>query len=316
MKGGANFTMATKDYYDVLGVKQNATQDEIKQAFHKLARKYHPDAGGDEKKFKEVSEAYDTLGNEQKRREYDQMRAFGGMPGAGYANYSGGSGFSWADIFNDMGTDGGSGIPGFDFSSIYGAAQANRARRGSDITATVVLTFDEAFHGVKKKLTYRIRSTNETQTLMVDFPAGSKDGGKLRFRNRGELGRNGGTRGDLIVTTKVENSSIFKRDGADVRMDLPLSIYEAALGTSVEVPTPDGTSVRLKIPAGTQDGKTFRFRNLGAPNLERKGSRGALYVKVQVQVPTNLSAAEKSNLQQLMDEDERDYRAALEMQTR
>lgn len=302
--------MGEKDYYEVLGVKQDATQDEIKSAFRKLARKYHPDAGGDEVKFKEVSEAYDTLGNEQKRRQYDQMRAYGaaGFGGSGFgggAQYAG----NWSDIFDGMHT-GGQGFS-FDFSDLFGQQQ-NRPQRGSDLTATIDVTFDEAFNGVQKKLTYRTRSNNEQQTLTVNIPAGAQDGGKLRFRGRGEYGKNGGTRGDLLVTTRVGQHPIFKRDGADVRVDLPLSVYEAALGCEVEVPTPEGNTVRLKIPAGTQDGKTFRFKNLGAPNVKRKGTRGALYVTVQVQVPTHLSAAEKSQLAELKSADERSYRTKLE----
>lgn len=302
--------MGEKDYYEVLGVKQDATQDEIKSAFRKLARKYHPDAGGDEVKFKEVSEAYDTLGNEQKRRQYDQMRAYGaaGFGGSGFgggAQYAG----NWSDIFDGMHT-GGQGFS-FDFSDLFGQQQ-NRPQRGSDLTATIDVTFDEAFNGVQKKLTYRTRSNNEQQTLTVNIPAGAQDGGKLRFRGRGEYGKNGGTRGDLLVTTRVGQHPIFKRDGADVRVDLPLSVYEAALGCEVEVPTPEGNTVRLKIPAGTQDGKTFRFKNLGAPNVKRKGTRGALYVTVQVQVPIHLSAAEKSQLAELKSADERSYRTKLE----
>ena len=131
-------------------------------------------------------------------------------------------------------------------------------------------------------MSFKVPSTGEEQSLTVKVPAGAVDGGKLRYRGRGEYGRNGGSRGDLVITTRVAEHPLFKRDGADVRMELPVSIYEASLGTSVEVPCPDGTTVRLKIPAGTQDGKTFRFRDLGAPNVKRKGSRGALYVKIRV----------------------------------
>lgn len=305
--------MGEKDYYEVLGVKQDATQDEIKSAFRKLARKYHPDAGGDEVKFKEVSEAYDTLGNEQKRRQYDQMRAYGaaGFGGSGFgggAQYAG----NWSDIFDGMHA-GGQGFS-FDFSDLFGQQQ-NRAQRGSDLTATIEVTFDEAFNGVQKKLSYRTRSNNEQQTLTVNIPAGAVDGGKLRFRGRGEYGKNGGTRGDLLVTTRVAEHPIFKRDGADVRIDLPLSIYEATLGCEVEVPTPEGNTVRLKIPAGTQDAKTFRFKNLGAPNVKRKGTRGALYVTVQVQVPTHLTQAEKTQLAELKSADKRSYRTKLESYT-
>jgi len=314
--------MADKNFYDILGVKRTATQDEIKKAFRKLAQKYHPDAGGDPEKFKEISEAYSTLSDEQKRREYDQLLLFGGIPGAdfggsggrnrGYTTYSSGEGVNWSDIFSSMA--GGEGaFGGFDFSSIFnggGGSQraSNRPVKGGDITVSIDVTAKEAFDGASRKISYRIPSTNEKQTLTVKIPAGAVDGGKLRYRGRGEYGSNGGARGDLVVTTRVEEDPVFKRDGADVRMDLPISIYEAALGATVEVPTPGGSTVRLKIPAGTQDGRTFRFREMGAPNVKRKGSVGALYVTVKVKVPTQLTAKERESLQALGDADEREYR--------
>lgn len=309
--------MATnKSYYDILGVKRDASDDEIKRAFRKLAAKYHPDAGGDEQKFKEVSEAYTTLSDPKKRREYDQMLMFGGIPGADFGGsggrgrytYTTNVGGDWSDIFNSVrGGDGGFG--GFDFSSIFGGAgAANRPTKGSDLTMSVDVSAEEAFRGATRKATYRVPSTGEEQTLTIKIPAGAVDGGKLRYRGRGEYGTNGGDRGDLVITTHVAEHPVFKRDGADVRMELPLSIYEATLGTTVDVPTPDGTEVRLKVPAGTQDGKTFRFRDLGAPNVKRKGTRGALFVTVRVKVPTMLSKKERDALAALCDADTRDYR--------
>ncbi len=308
-----------RNYYDVLGVKRDATQDDIKKAFRKLAAKYHPDAGGDEEKFKEVSEAYTTLSDAEKRKEYDQLLMFGGIPGADFGGsggrnrggytYTGNAG-DWSDIFENIR---GGGFDGFDFSTIFGGqpgggARASRPAKGGDLTMTVEVTADEAFNGAQRKVSYTIPSTGEKQTLTVKVPAGAVDGGKLRYRGRGEYGANGGARGDLVITTKVEEHPIFKRDGADVRMELPVSMYEAALGATVDVPAPDGSTCRLKIPAGTQDGKTFRFRDLGAPNVKRKGSKGALYVKVKVQVPTRLSAKEREALEALRSADEREYR--------
>lgn len=311
---------AKKSFYDVLGVKRDASDDEIKRAFRKLAAKYHPDAGGDEKKFKEVSEAYTTLSDPQKRREYDQILMFGGIPGADFGGnggrgrgytYTTGAGGDWSDVFESM-RNGDGAFGGFDFSSIFGGAAgrgaANRPTKGSDLTMTIEVTAEEAFSGATRKATFRVPSTGEEQTLTVKIPAGAVDGGKLRYRGRGEYGANGGERGDLVITTRVAEHPLFKRDGADVRMELPLSVYEAALGTTVDVPTPEGTEVRLKVPAGTQDGKTFRFRDLGAPNVKRKGSRGALYVTVRVKVPTQLTKKERDALEALRDADTRDYR--------
>lgn len=312
-----------RNYYDVLGVKRDATPDEIRKAFRKLAAKYHPDAGGDEQKFKEVSEAYTTLSDPQKRKEYDQLLMFGGIPGSdfggsggrnrtGYTYTTNMGGADWADIFDNIrGGDGAFG--GFDFSSIFGgqpggARATNRPVKGGDLTMSIEIGADEAFKGAQRKVSYTIPSTGERQSITVKVPAGAVDGGKLRYRNCGEYGVNGGARGDLVITTKVQEHPLFKRDGADVRMELPVSAYEAALGTSVDVPTPDGTEVRLKVPAGTQDGKTFRFRDLGAPDVKHKGTRGALYVKVRVKVPTRLSAKEREALTALRDADKRAYR--------
>lgn len=309
--------MAEKNYYDVLGVKRDATHDEIKRSFRKLAAKFHPDAGGDEAKFKEVSEAYNTLSDEKKRREYDQMLLFGGP---GFAGQGGGGRYTtnvdvdWSQLFNNVrGGDGAFG--GFDFSSIFGGVNPGGSRSpgvGGDLSMTIDVSFEEAFKGATRKLTYRIPSTGETQTITVKIPAGAVDGGKLRHRGYGEYGTNGGRRGDLVVTTRVHDDKVFKRDGADVRMDLPLSIYEATLGTSIEVLKPDGGKVRLRVPAGTQDGKTFRFRNAGAPDVKRRSGRGSLLVTVKVTVPTRLSSEERELLGKLRDSDTRDYRKDVE----
>lgn len=313
---------ANKSYYDVLGVKRDATQDEIKKAFRKLAAKHHPDAGGDETKFKEVSEAYTVLNDPEKRRQYDQMSMFGGIPGADFGG-SGGrgnytySGGDWSDIFENI-RNGDGAFGGFDFSSIFGGAgggaqaRSNRPAKGGDLTMTIEVTAEEAFSGAQRKVSYTVPSTGERQTLTVKVPAGATDGTKIRYRERGEYGTNGGARGNLVITTRVKEHPIFKRDGADVRMEVPISMYEAALGAQISVPTPDGSTCRIKVPEGTQDGRTFRVPNMGAPRLKRENSRGALYVKVKVQVPTRLTPKERDALTALRDADERSYRDGLE----
>lgn len=304
-------------YYDILGVKRSASQDEIKAAFHKLAAQYHPDRGGDEAKFKEISEAYNTLSDEKKRKEYDQLLMFGGgIPGGarGYNVNVGGP--DWQQMFTNM-RNGDGAFGGFDFSQFFGGtmpggARTQRSSRGQDLTLAVDVTAEEAFTGATRKVSYRVPSTGEEQTITVKIPAGAVDGGKLRYKGRGEYSPSGGARGDLVVTTRVAEDPIFKRDGADVRMELPISVYEAALGAQIDVPTPEHKTVRLKVPAGTQDGKTFRFKDLGAPNVKRKDARGALYVTVRVKVPTRLSAKERDALQALADADKRDYREDVE----
>lgn len=302
-----------KNFYDVLGVSRDASDKEIKAAFRKLAQKHHPDAGGDEAKFKEISEAYDTLSDPKKRKEYDQLLMFGGMSGgAGGYGYAGGAqGAPWGDIFDSIlrgegafGTDWGRAAGG------YGgyAGQRSRSRKGSDLSLTVDVSAEDAFRGMTHKVSYRIPSTNEQQTIVVSVPAGANDGDKLRYKRRGEYGTAGGERGDLVVTVHVEEHPLFKRKGADVVMELPISAYEAALGCQVDVPTPGGATVRLKVPAGTQAGKTFRFKEMGAPDVKHRGRTGALLVKIAVQVPTRLSDAERDALETLRDADKRDYR--------
>ncbi len=177
---------------------------------------------------------------------------------------------------------------------------------------SIDVTFEEALTGAQRKVTYRIPSTGEEQSLTVKIPAGAVNGGKLRYRKRGEFGRNGGERGDLVITTRVAEHPVFKRDGADVRMDLPISIYEAALGATVEIPAPEGKTVRLKVPKATQDGKVFRFKDLGAPNVKKKGAKGALYVTVKVEVPTRLSKEERAALEEAQAADHHDYRRDIE----
>ena len=305
-----------KTFYDVLGVSKNATDKEIKSAFRKLAVKYHPDAGGDEQKFKEISEAYETLSDETKRKQYDQMLMFGGMPGGGGAGY-GGTGYAgaaggWGDIFDSIFS--GNGAWGSDWGSGFGGNAGGRARtrKGGDLSITIDVSADDAFRGTSRTVTYSVPSTGERQTISVTIPAGAVDGGKIRYKRRGEYGANGGERGDLLVTTHVEEHPLFKRKGADVNMEVPVSAFEAALGCTVDVPTPGGKTVRLKIPAGTQSGKKFRFKEMGAPDVKRRGRTGALLVEVKVEVPTNLTGDERAALETLRDADTRSYRDKLE----
>lgn len=316
---------SAKNFYDVLGVQRNASDEDIKKAFRKLAVKYHPDRGGDENKFKEISEAYDTLSNPDKRKEYDTMLQFGGIPGQGGPGgartytYTGGAGAGgaspWGDIFDSIFR--GEGVGGSEwaqnFSGFGGQGRAaSRPRKGGDLSLTVDVSAEDAFRGVDHKVTYRIPSTGEQESITVKVPAGAVDGGKLRYKRRGEYGVNGGERGDLVVITHVEEHPLFKRKGADVTVELPVSVYEAALGCTVDVPTPAGETVRLKVPAGTQSGKTFRLKGKGAPDVKHRGRMGSLLVKVEVKVPTKLSDEEREAFGKLQQEDTRDYRAKIE----
>ncbi len=301
--------MAQKNFYEILGVSRKATQDEIKKAFRKLAVKHHPDAGGDEEKFKEISEAYETLSDEAKREEYDQRLLFGGIPSGDFGGSGGrnrgyasaGGNVDISDLLNDFG-----------FSSFFGGGRsANMPQKGQDVALNVEVSAKEGFEGSTRNVSYRL-STGDVETVKVTIPAGALNGGKLRFKKRGEYGVNGGERGDLIVTTKVAQHPVFKREGADVRIDVPVSFSEAALGCSIEIPTPEGKNVRIKIPAGSQDGKTFRIKDMGVPNIKRKGTRGALYATIKVSVPTDLSKEEKELLKKFESLDKRNVREKLD----
>jgi molecular chaperone DnaJ len=358
-----------KDYYAVLGVSKNATQKEIKDAYRKLARKYHPDANKSdattEDKFKEVSEAYETLKDVKKRKEYDEMgRYFGAGPGAGGGrSYAGGAeqGFSFdgfGDIFDLFGGGG------------RGGARSQQTRtKGADITYNVSLTFDEALKGKTVKLLVDKEETcsacggtgaspgsgrttcavcggrgmvadnqgifsisracpncggqgsiiekpcavcrgngrvrvQKSETIKI--PPGVADGSKLRFKGKGQAGLDGGPYGDLYVVAKVAKHPYFTRNGSDIQLDLPITFTEAALGASIEVPTVDG-GVTLKIPAGTQEGRTFRLRGKGAPKLKGSG-RGDMLAKVHITVPKELSGAEKELLVRFADARKEDPR--------
>lgn len=171
------------------------------------------------------------------------------------------------------------------------------------------MTAEDAFRGVTHKVTYRIPSTGEQQTITVSVPAGAVDGGKLRYKRRGEYGVAGGERGDLVVTTHVEEHPLFKRKGADVTMEVPISVYEAALGCTVDVPTPGGaTGSSEGCPLAPRRARSSALRRWGAPDVKHRGRTGALLVEIKVQVPTNLSDDERDAMTKLREADTRDYR--------
>lgn len=303
---------STPDYYKTLGVPRTASADDIKKAFRKLARTHHPDAGGDEAKFKEINEAYEVLGDEKKRALYDQY---------GTANenqiprgWSGGQGFSVDDIFG--GSQGGQGFSGswsdilesirrgegafgsnWDFGGFGGSP---RPHRGQDMNVTLKVSFDEAFHGVEKRVTVRIPGKPASDTVTVKVPAGAVDGGRLRFKGKGGLSQDGGEPGDLLVTTKIEPHSYYRRDKADVIVDVPVTVAEAALGAAIVVPAPDGTKVRVRIPAGTQDGAVLTIKGKGAPDVKSKGSFGNLKIQVDVKVPKTMNEKQRKAMEDFL----------------
>ena len=303
---------ATPDYYKILGVPRTATADEIKKAFRKLARKHHPDAGGDEAKFKEINEAYEVLSDDKKRKLYDQYgtanenqipRGWGGSVNADDIFGNGGAGGfgSWADILESIRRGEGACGTHWDFGDFsgFGGSRGPQPRRGQDMNVTLNVTFDEAFHGAQKRVTVRVPGKPDSETLDVKIPAGAVDGGRLRFRGKGGAGQAGGPAGDLLITTHIEPHPYYAREGADVVMDVPVSVAEAALGASVVVPAPDGTKVRVKIPAGTQDGAKLTIRGKGAPKVKGAGT-GDLRIIVKVAVPRTMNERQRKAMEDFM----------------
>lgn len=276
---------AEKDYYKVLGVDKSASKEDIKKAYRKLAQRHHPDANKSdpsaEARFKEISEAHAILSNDEKRAEYDQIRAF--MQGGGdrfYGFQPGGQGsvrINIGDLFGDAG-DGGS-----PFDDLFGFG-ARSARKGQDLETRVRLTFDEAIAGTTKVI----------NGARVRIPPGVRDGARIKVAGKGGAAR-GGSPGDLFVVVEVEPHPLFTQaPGGDLQLRLPVTFTEAALGAKVTVPTLDG-QVTVKVPPGTQHGKTLRVRGKGGPRPG--GGTGDLLVTVEVQVPTKLSRQEKEALE-------------------
>ena len=300
---------ATPDYYKTLGVPRTATADEIKTAFRKLARTHHPDAGGDEAKFKELNEAYEVLSDDKKRKLYDQYGTANEnqIPqgwGGGSVNVEdifggAGGGFgSWADILESIRHGEGAFGTDWDFNDMsgFGGGRQPRPRKGQDMNVTLNVTFDEAFKGAEKRVTVRVPGRGESETLTVKIPAGAVAGGRLRFKGKGGPGENGGAAGDLLITTKIDPHPYYTRKGADVLMDVPVSVAEAALGASVVVPAPDGTKVRVRVPKGTQDDTVLSVRGKGAPKVKGDGS-GDLKITVKVVVPKEMNEGQKKAME-------------------
>ena len=301
--------MDYKDYYQTLGVPRTATQDEIKKAYRKLARQYHPDNNpGDKKseaKFKEANEANEVLSDPDKRKKYDQL-------GSQWQQYerAGGrpDGFDWSqwttqnvDLDNMFGGDSGN-LGDFSdfFASIFGSAGGGtRTRatrrgptRGRDLEQPIEIGLREAYQGA----TLTLQMTD--QTLEVKVPPGVKTGSRIRVSGQGGTGRSGGAAGDLFLSVTVNPDPVFERDGDNLKTETTIDLYTAMLGGEATVSTLAG-SVSLKIPPETQPGRVFRLRGQGMPLLRDPQTHGDLLVKVQVSLPQNLSEAERTLFEQL-----------------
>lgn len=349
---------ATKDFYKVLGVKKDATADEIKKAYRKLARDNHPDSNPGnrqaEERFKEISEAYGVVGNADKRKQYDEQRSLFGQfkggyppPGGGGSYGAGGVDFDLSDLLGGIFNGGARG---------GGRRRQAQPRRGDDLEAETAITFRQAVEGA----TIPVRLTSDepctmchgtgakpgsvpkvcgncqgsgmqtgaaggvfamtepcaqcrgrglivehpcdvcrgsgrapsSRTINVKIPAGVKDGQRIKLRGKGAKGDAGAPAGDLFLVVHVEGDERFGRKGDDLTITIPLPFDDAVLGGEVTAPTIDGSTVKLKVPAGTPNGRTFRARGKGG--TKRDGSRGDLLVTVEVKVPADLSDGERS----------------------
>ena len=328
--------MEFKDYYQTLGVTKTSTEKEIKQAFRKLARKFHPDVNpGDkssESKFKEINEAYEVLGDAEKRRKYDELGAnwrmyeqaqqhggqgfpgggnpfgggaqdawtinMGGGPGGGYRTMSQEEMhelFGNEDPFSDF------------FRTFFGGTGAResggrargrspRAQKGQDIEHEVELTLEEAYHGATRRVS--IKQGGHARTVDVRIPVGVKDGSRVRAAGEGASGASGGSSGDLYLRVQVKPHAVFEREGADLRTRVSVAVTTAVLGGEAQVPTVTG-SVRLKIPEGTQNGQVFRLKGHGMPHVGKPDARGDLYAAVEVQLPRALTKEQRQHYEAL-----------------
>jgi DnaJ-class molecular chaperone len=305
---------AQNDYYNVLGVPRGASAKEIKSAFRKLARKYHPDVNaGDaaaEKRFKEVNQANEILSDPEKRRKYDEHGPEwerydawekAGRPGGASFGPGGGSGAGYqtvspeefADLFGGRGFGSRFGSQGFSvegggLEDLFGGMFSGRGRgsagpvRGQDIQGDTEISLEEAYSGTRRTL--ELGGATGTRKVEVKIPAGISDGARVRVKGQGPAGAAGGTAGDLFIRVKVRPHPRFKREGGNVRLAVKVPLRTAIAGGDVEIDTPAGKRVKLKIPAQTQNGKVLRMRGLGMPHLRGDG-HGDLLAEVQVELP-------------------------------
>lgn len=302
--------MDFKDYYKILGVERKASADEIKKAYRKLAVKFHPDKNPNnkqaEEKFKEINEAYEVLGNDEKRKKYDELgenwnqyRQQGGQEGgfdwSKWQNAGGGRQrtYTTGDDFGDAGD-----FSDF-FENIFGGAQAGRGgsrsrqpRKGQDYEADLSISLEEAYSGTTRQL------ETDGEKLQIKIKPGVKEGQVLRLKEKGGHGMNNGPRGDVMIRVHVETHPLFERKGDDLYCDIPVELYTAVLGGKSLIHTLKG-NIRIDISKETGSGKTLRLKGMGMPRFGKENEFGDLYAKVKIVVPKNLSEEEKDLFKKL-----------------
>jgi curved DNA-binding protein len=301
-----------RDYYETLGVSKTATEDEIRTAFRKLARKYHPDVAKDKKeaeeKFKQINEAYEVLSDSEKRRKYDQLGANWDQPGGfqpppDWGRQQPGGGFHRYGSGGDGGVEfefGGTGFSDF-FEAFFGGGHGKsafggfgqtppQAERGNDVEADIMVPLEEALNGATRTVSLRRSGAKKVETYQVKIPRGVREGQRIRLAGQGEAGERGGKSGDLFLRVRLARHPDFRVEGNDLIHDSKIFPWQAVLGGELQVPTLEG-DVRLKIPAGTRAGQRFRLRARGLSGSS--GTRGDLYVEVQVEIPKEITERER-----------------------
>jgi curved DNA-binding protein len=285
--------MKYKDYYQILGVARDAKQEDIKKAYRRLARKYHPDVSkesGAEEKFKDVNEANDVLSDAEKRSAYDQLGYY--QPGQDFRPPPG-----WAG--RKGGFSGGADASGMDFSDLFsqmfgsemggrGHRHSRAAPRGQDVEASLTLTLEEAFHGCEKQI--NLSSASGQHSVKMRVPAGTLSGKRLRLTGKGEASPMGGAVGNLLLTLQVAPHPLYRLEGKDIYLDTPITPWEAALGGGLSVPTLAG-NLRLKIPVGARSGQKLRLTGRGMPAADGTGD---FYVQLQIVLPPTLTDEERA----------------------
>ncbi|MGB9156474.1 MAG: J domain-containing protein [Chthoniobacterales bacterium] len=306
-----------RDYYETLGVSKTANEDEIRSAFRKLARKYHPDVAKDKKtaeeKFKQINEAYEVLSDPEKRRKYDQLGENWNQPGGFQPPPQWGAGQPGGGFHRGSGENGGVefefGGTGFSdfFEAFFGGGRGRSAfggfgqretmaERGSDVEADIMVTLEEALHGSTRQVSLRRAGSTKTETYQVRIPRGVREGQRIRLAGQGEASERGGKSGDLFLRVRLARHPDFSVEGSDLVHEVKIAPWQAVLGDQLIVPTLEGNA-RLKLPSGTQGGQRFRLRERGLPGVS--GQRGDLYVVVQIALPKKLTEREREIWEQL-----------------